>query len=148
MSGITAVSATETLDAASTSVDHSVSGFVTKEQISLGLTGSPVKARWTISKPSNSSGACELDSKSQLSARFTPDVDGLYTVSCIIDDVTLYVLRIAAVSLANISTISVLHLLPCADEQVPVPTSGVMLYFSSTSGLLSKKKPDGTTESV
>ncbi len=148
MAGITAQSATKTHAAGSTSADLSISGYVTKEQISLGVTGTPTTCQWSLSKPSNSGLGSGLDTPNQLTCKFTPDVDGLYTVSCLVDGATTYVLRIAALNVANISFLSAIHLLPCADSQVPVPRSGIMLYFSSETNMLSIKKSDGSIDEV
>ncbi len=148
MAGITAQSATKTHAAGSTSADLAVSGFVTKEQISLGVTGTPGTCQWSLSKPSNSGSGCALDTPNQIICKFSPDVDGLYTVSCLVDGVTTYVLRIAVLNISNISFLSVVHLLPCTDSQVPIPRSGIMLYFSSNTNLLSIKKSDGSIDEV
>ncbi len=148
MSGITAVSATKTLSSGDTTEDHSVSGFVTKEQISLGLTGSPLIALWSLSKPTTSGSSCQLTSESSLTTKFTPDTEGIYTLSCLVDGTTQYVLRISALRVSTISTISAIHLLPCANSQIPTPQSGVILFYSSDSEKVSIKLSDGTTEDI
>ncbi len=139
MSGITAVSATTTLDAGSTTADNTVSGFVSKEQIALGLTGSPATALWSLSKPSTSGSSCRLDDETSLRPLFSPDVDGVFVVSCLVDGTTTYVLRFSVVSTAITSAVSAFHFLPCLNAQVPTPSSGRTIFFSIDSGVMSQK---------
>lgn len=144
MSGITAISATKTLGAGDTISDNTVSGFVSKEQISLGITGSPIDALWSISKPSTSSSACKLDDVTSLRPKFSPDVDGVFVVSCLVDGSTTYILRFAITNTAVTSAISAIHFLPCLNSQIPTPSSGVTVFFSSDSGVMSQKLTNGT----
>lgn len=148
MAGITAISATKTLDAGGTTPDNAVGSYITKEQISLGLTGSPLSAVWSISKPSSSGLGSKLVSTTALTSAFTPDTEGIYTVSCLVDGVTTYILRIGVLSVANVSAISCLHLLPCSSSQIPVPRSGVMLFYDLDSEKLSIKLPDDSVQEV
>lgn len=148
MAGITAVSATTTLGASEALPDNSVSDFVSKEQISLGLSGSPTSATWSLSKPSRSGSACALDDDTSLRPKFSPDVDGIYVVSCLVDESTTYVLRISVAQTAIINTISCLHFLPCANSQIPTPSSGVNLFYSSDSDSLAQKRSDGTVQEI
>lgn len=146
MSGITAISASKILGADDTTPNNSTSGYVTKEQISLGLTGSPLTAQWSLSKPSISSSACQLTSDDSLATLFTPDQPGLYVISCLVDGVTTYTLSISALAISTVTAVSAIHLLPSADSQIPTPRSGVIIYFSSNSNKVSQKLNDGTVE--
>lgn len=148
MSGITAVSATKSVDAGSTTVDNSVIGFVSKEQISLGLTGSPTTALWSISKPINSGSYCTISDENSVNPVFTPDVEGIFTVSCLVDGSTTYILRFSIVNIAVTSAISAIHFLPCLNSQIPTPSSGVTVFFSSESGQMSKKSTNGTVSAL
>lgn len=144
MSGITAQSATKTLAAGDTVVDNSVSGYVSKEQISLGLTGTPTTALWSISKPNTSGSSCQIDDDTSLRPKFSPNAEGIYVISCLVDGITTYVLRIYVVSVAVTTSISAIHFLPCSNAQIPTPRSGVTQFFSSDSGVMSQKLTDGT----
>lgn len=148
MSGITAQSATKTLGSGDTSVDNSTFGYVTKEQISLGLTGSPTTALWSLSKPSNSGAACLIDNSTSLSPLFSPDVEGTYVITCVVDSSITYVLRIDIVNVSVVSVISAIHILPCQNSQIPVPRSGVTIFFSSDSDGLAIKLSDGSVEEI
>lgn len=148
MAGITAVSATTTLGASETLPDNSISDFVSKEQISLGLSGSPTTALWSLSKPSRSGSATGFDDDTSLRPKFSPDVDGVYVISCLVDGATTYVLRISVLQTSIVNTISCLHFLPCANSQIPTPNSGVNLFYSSDSDSLSIKLSNGTVEEI
>lgn len=148
MAGITAVSATKTLDSGSTTADNTATGFVSKEQISLGLTGSPLSALWSLSKPNGSGSACRLDDESSLRPSFSPDVEGTFVASCLVDGATIYVLRFAIVNIATTSAISAIHFLPRSNSQIPTPSSGVTVFFSSDSGVMSQKSSAGTVTAL
>ncbi len=148
MAGITAISATKTLGSGDTSADNTTSGYVSKEQISLGLTGSPVTALWSLSKPNASGSSCQLDDETSLTPKFSPNVEGMYVVSCLVDGSTTYILRISAVDTTITSAISAIHFLPCLNSQIPTPRSGRTVFFSSDSGAMSQKLPDGTVSSL
>jgi hypothetical protein len=148
MSGITAQSATTTLASGSTQADNTTSGYVTKEQIVLGVTGSPVSVLWSLSKPYNSNPACSISDPYSLTPVLTPDKEGIYTISCVVDGATQYILRISAVDTSAVSTISSIHLLPSQDVQIPTPRSGAIIFFSSDSNSLAVKLIDGTVEEI
>ena len=148
MSGITAQSATTTLGAVDTTPTNTVSGFVSKEQIALGLTGSPTSALWSVSKPSNSGAASVLIGETGISALFSPDVEGTYVISCLVDGVTTYTLVLPVVNTAFTSALSAIHFLPCSNAQIPTPRSGVTVFFSSDSGVMSQKTTSGTVTAL
>lgn len=131
-----------------TAVDNTTSGFITLEEITLATTGNPTSYEWGIARPYSSTSACLLSSSTGASPSFTPDVEGYYTVVCVVDGVTTYVLRIAVLSVASISTLTTLRFLPVADSQVPTPATGVTVYYSSTQSALVEKKTDGTVHTV
>ena len=148
MAGITAVAVTGSLLAGDTLADKTVTGFITKEQVTLGVTGSPTTLLWTLSKPSNSGTACRLSNVSASSPVFTPDVEGNYVVTCTVDSITFYRLTMSIVSIANTSTISALRFLPMTHAQVPAPRSGSTLFFSSELSKLAIKLPDDSVAGI
>lgn len=145
MAGIVATSTT-TNNSASTGVDTSASGYLTGESITLTTTPTGASYAWILSSPSGSSRAV-LSSETSASPKFVPDVDGYYVVQCTVDS-TLYILRIAAVNVGTVDTVGVRRLLPLTDAQVPTPSTGVSLYYSSTQSSLAIKLTDGSVETI
>ena len=143
MSGITAISPNGLVDAGSSSPVNTASGFLTKEQISFGLTGSPMSAIWSLSKPSTSGSACSIIGASSLNPVLTPDTEGVYVVSCLVDGSTTYVLTLSIVASSSVSTISALHLLPADPVQIPTPRSGATVFFNLLTSEIAAKYPDG-----
>lgn len=148
MAGITAQSATKTLAADDTTEDNTVTGFVTKEQIVFGVTGTPASVLWSISKPSASGSACDLDTRTGLTPVLTPDVADYYTIHCLVDGTTSYILRMAIVSTANASTISALRWLPMSNAQIPAPPTGATQFYSTDLDAMAFKYPDDSVEEI
>lgn len=148
MAGIMANSATETMVAGDTSADNSVSGYLARESITLSVTGSPSTFSWGLSKPSGSGSVCALDDTDSASVAFSPDVEGYYVVTCLIDGATLYVLRVAVAQVSAVTSLTAVRLLPVADASVPTPPAGATLFYSSDSGVVSKKLPDGSVSAL
>jgi len=143
MAGIGAVSVTTT-HAASGS-DVTATGFLANEQITLSATPSGSGYAWSCAIPSDSGpGRSAFDDDTSATPKFTPDVPGFYTVSCLVDGATLYVLRLAVLSVAVARQCQVLSLAPFADAQVPTPAAGVSLYYSTDSGKAVVKDTTGT----
>jgi len=130
--------------AGDTLVDNSVSGYLASEPITLALTGSPVSARWSLSRPVASGGGCVLGDPDALSTSFTPDAEGFYVATCVVDGTTSYVIRIGVAQLAHVSTIAALRFMPVSDASVPTPALGRTLFCSSDNGGMSAKLPDGS----
>lgn len=148
MAGILANSATETMVDGETSADNSHSGYITKERITLSVTGSPTTVQWALAKPTTSGSICRLDDDEAFSPSFVPDVGGYYVVTCVLDGSTSYVLRIAAADVSLVSTITSIRFPPVANASVPAPAAGVTLFYSADDDALSVKLPDGTVSAV
>lgn len=144
MAGILANSASATMVAGDTAVDKSVSGYMAKERVTLTVTGSPSTVLWGLSKPTASGSVSALDSTTSQSCAFTPDVEGYYVITCLIDGATSYVLRLAASQTVMISTLSTARLLPVAEANVPTPPTGATLFYSIDQDALAAKLADGT----
>jgi hypothetical protein len=134
--------------AAETAADKAAAGWVTREQVTLTVTPTGTSYAWSIAKPSASGSACALSATSGASVTFTPDVEGYFTVVCVVDGSTTYVLRMAVVAVASATTLSVSRLLPLSDSQVATPSTGVALYYSSTQSGLSYKDTSGVVHKV
>ncbi|MHC4648224.1 MAG: hypothetical protein ACYTBJ_22420, partial [Planctomycetota bacterium] len=78
------------------------------------------------------------------SVRFTPDVAGIYSVTCTVDGSTTYVLRIDVVALAVTRFADASRFPQRANATVPAPTTGSALFHSEEEGGLSVKTPGGT----
>jgi hypothetical protein len=143
MAGIGAQSVTKT-HAASGS-DVAVSGFLKNEQIRLYVDGGASSYAWSIAVPSDSApGRSALDSSTDATPAFTPDVAGFYTVAVVVNGSTSYVLRVAVAPVAIVRVAEGLNLMPLADAQVPTPQLGVTLYYSTDASAAVLKDTTGT----
>jgi len=145
MSGILANSSTATMVDADTTPDNARSGYVTADQITLGVTGTPVSTVWSMAKPSAETAACELSSSTDPNPTFTATVDGYFTVVCVVDGTTTYVLRMAVARVGVVSTLTAVRMLPILNASVPTPATGRTLFSSSDLNDLAQKLPDGIT---
>jgi hypothetical protein len=148
MSGILANSTSKTMLAGATSADNAQSGYVALEDITLSVTPTASSYAWAIAKPSNSTARAVLSSTTDASPSFTPDVEGFYTLTCVVDSVTTYVLRVAVLAIGSVSTLSAVKLLPIANVQVPTPATGRTIFSSSDLNDLAQKLPDGVTYAI
>ncbi len=112
------------------------------------MTGSPTEILWTLSKPLNSGIACSLDDPTSLRPLISPDVEGIYVLSCLVDGATTYTLTISIANVSVVSVISAIHLLPARNSQIPTPRSGGIIFFSSDSDSLSIKFNDDSVEEI
>jgi hypothetical protein len=148
MAGILANSASAQMVAGDTSPTNSRSGFIVGEQITLGITPAG-ECVWGQSIPRASAPArSKLNDDTAAAPKFTPDVGGTYVVTVVVDGTTTYTLVLAVVNTAVIDLGEGIRLSPVADAQVPAPTLGRVLYFSSTQDALVVKLPDDSTQVV
>ncbi len=148
MAGITAQSASKSLLSGETIPDNTTTNFLVKEQISLGISPSPQTVLWSISKPYLSNTTAYISDNTSYNPVFTPDKDGIYTVSCLVDSTTTYVLRINVLNVSEVTRLSSLHLMPCSSAQIVPPNSGGVLFWSSDTDSLSIKYPNNSVEEV
>lgn len=148
MAGIKANSSSKTMVDGDTAVDKSVSGYLTAEQIVLTTTPTGSTYSWAISKPAGATARSDLSDSDDASITFSPDVEGTYLVTVVVDGSTTYVIRIACVHISAVSTLGALHFLPIANSQVPTPASGRTVYYSSDAAALVEKRPDGTVHVI
>lgn len=134
-----------------TSADLGIAWFVINEQITLSTTPTGTSYSWGQSIPSGASTArTALNDSDDASVTFTPDVAGVYVITCIVSGSTTYVIRIAVADVATVTMAQVARLQAVADSSVPTPSTGTLcLYCSSTqSNALSVKKSDGSIHTV
>lgn len=135
--------------AGDTSVDNAVSGYVTGEQITLTVTdSSPSSISWGQAIPSTSTASrSALNDDDVAQVVFTPDAGGYYVITANVDG-TIYVLRISVVSVAENVIEGAIGLQPLTDAQVPTPSSGVYIYYSSTQSALAQKDSGGSVSTI
>jgi hypothetical protein len=148
MSGILANSASQTMLAGATSADNAVSGYIALEEVALSVTPTGSSYSWAIAKPSSSTARARLSSTTDASPTFTPDVAGYYTLTCVVDSVTTYVLRVAVSAIGEVATIDAIRLVPILNAQVPTPATGRTIFSSSDLNDLAQKLPDGNTYAI
>lgn len=135
MAGITATSASANVS--SPSPDNTASNYVTGERVTLGTTPSGSSFQWDLSAPSGSSIArSALDNDTDAAPTFVPDVGGTYTITCLVDGVTTYALRITVQSVSISEPVEAVRFSPRADTTIPAPAAGVTMYYSSTHSAL------------
>lgn len=148
MAGIIASSVSRPMLAAETAADKSVSGYLTNEQITLSTTPTGSNYVWLQTKPNGSTVRSSLSASTGASIVFSPDIEGTYLVTCIVDSTTTYVIRMAAVNVGAVSALGALSFAPLADAQVPTPATGVTVYYSSTAGALVHKDSAGVVSVI
>jgi hypothetical protein len=148
MAGIMANSASVTMDAGDTSADKSLGGYLSRETITLSVTPSGSTYSWALAKPTTSGVTCALRGATTDSPSFTPDVEGYYVVTCLVDGETSYVFRAAVASVSAVSSLTALRFMPAADDTIPTPAVGATLFYSSDLDSLAYKLPNGTVTAL
>ena len=144
MAGILAVSASASMSAGDTSVDNARGGYVSNERITLTTNPTGTNYVWALGGPSNTNLArSALSAETGSTVSFTPDVSGYFVVTCTVDGVTTYILRISVESTAISQLVDAIRFSPKADASVPAPALGVTMYFSSDQDALVVKDPAG-----
>lgn len=128
-----------------TAVDNAASGFVALEEVVLTTTPTGSSYSWALAKPSDSTARCVLSSTTVASPTITPDVGGFYTLTCVVDGVTTYVLRISVEAIASVATLTATRYVPIANVSVPTPATGRTVFSSVDLNALAEKLPDGNT---
>ncbi len=147
MAGILANSLSKTMVAGDTAADDQESDYVIKEKITLSTTPTGTDYQWSLTRPSTSTKAV-LDSTSIASPVFTPDVDGVYLITVIVDSTTTFNLRatVLATSITNIS--QVLSYQPIKNASVPSPAGATLNMFNSNeNAAMALKNSAGTVTS-
>lgn len=149
MAGILANSASATMLSGDTSADNARSGYITSERVVLTTTPTGTDYVWAIAAPNSSSIArSALSAETGSSVTFTPDVAGYFTVTCTVDSTTTYVLRLSVTATAVSQLVECIRFSPKTNASIPTPAAGVIVFFSSDSGVLSKKDTTGTVTAL
>lgn len=144
MAGILANSVSATMVSGDTSPDNTATGYISAEQITLTTFPTATTYAWVLSSPSGSSGAkCFLVGAAEASATFTPDVEGVYVVTCVTDAAS-YVIRLTVLKIASTGTTQAMRLSSTNSAQIPTPApAAVTLFFPSGAAVLAIKDSDG-----
>ena len=144
MAGILANSASETMVAGDTAADNSRSGYVVGEQITLSTTPVGTTYSWGLAKPGGATSRSDLSDTNTASPTFVPDYAGTWTITCVVDGSTTYVLRVTATAIAITSVANAHRFSPTTNNSVPSPALGLTLFCSSdASNLLRVKNASG-----
>lgn len=144
MAGIIATSASKTMSAGETAADDAESGYITAENIALSVTPSGTTYSWNLSIPTASAPArSRLSADDEATSRFTPDVPGTYVVTCLVDGVTFYVLRLSVTSLSVSQLVEAIRFSPMPDLSVPTPAAGRIMYYSIEQDTMVLKDANG-----
>jgi parallel beta-helix repeat protein len=124
-------------------VDNSQAGFVQAEQVTLTTTPAPAGATyvWGLASPTSSAPArAFLSSTTAASPTLVPDVAGDYSITCVVNSTTTYVLRItvAAVVIADAAQ-SAIRMPPVLNATIPTPSASETLFHSSDSSRMAVK---------
>lgn len=149
MAGILANSASETMTAGDTAVDNARAGYVVNEQVTLSTTPTGTTYVWSMAKPSGATSRSDLSDTTSASVEFVPDYAGTWTITCVVDGSTTYVLRITATAVAITSVANAHRFSPITDNSVPAPATGLTLFCSSdASNKMRLKNTAGTVLSL
>lgn len=149
MAGILANSASVTMAAIDTSAAKVTSGYVTGERITLTTTPTGTAYVWALAIPSGSSATrSDLSATSGASVYFQPDVEGIYVASVTVDSTTVYTITITATASTVASVTGATRYLPRTDASVPTPSTGVVVYYSSTQSALVQKDSAGAISTI
>jgi len=144
MAGITASSASKVLLAGSTSADKALGGFAVGEMVTLATSPTGTEYLWGQSFPAGSNQVrAAISATTGASVTFVPDVAGVHTITCLVDDVTSYTLHLTVTSTAISQLAEAIRQTPKADATVPAPAVGLMVYFSDELSQWAVKDPSG-----
>ena len=128
-----------------TQPDQNVVGYATAEQVTLTVFPAPTTtAVYELSAPTNSALAA-ISVIDDVSARFIPDLQGLYVVTATVDGSTEYVIRLSVSQFGVVTLREALLFPPVDPTNIAAPQVGRVLFSDSTnSGNLSVKLPNDT----
>lgn len=145
MAGILANSASVTMTAGDTAADNTRAGYVVNEQITLSVTPTGTTYAWGMAKPGGATSRSDLSDTTSASIVFVPDYAGTWTITCLVDSTTTYVLRVTATAVAITSVANAHRFSPTTNASIPAPATGLTLYCSSdASNKLRIKNPSGS----
>jgi hypothetical protein len=148
MAGITANSASVTMESGDTAADNTFDGFILNEQITLATSPTGSTYSWGLARPSGATSRSDLSSSTAATPRFIPDAAGYYVITCTVDSNTDYILRISVTASAATTVTEALRLPPKAAGTVTTPTTGFAVFNDSAVDRLRKKDSSGTVTDV
>lgn len=149
MAGILCNSASKTMVSGDTSAEDVETGYLAGERITLATSPSGTNYVWGLSVPTTSAvRRSQLSSSTAAAPTFTPDVAGMYVVTCVVDGSTTYVCRLDVTSAAVPTTYDAIRLPPKTDASIQAPAAGAILYYSSDQDAFCIKLPDDSVSTV
>lgn len=150
MAGITANSSSKTMTSGDTAADKLATGYVRNERVTLGVVPAASESSvWSLSVPTGSNVVrSALSSDTSPTPSFVPDIGGTYSLTCQVDGVTTYVMRLTALDTAASEPVEAVRFPPREDAQVAAPTAGVAVFYSGTQTGLAQKDSSGTTRKL
>jgi len=141
MAGILANSASVTMVAGTP--DGAQAGYIVNQAITLSTLPTGTTYEWGLAKPQGATARANLSATTGTGIQFIPDTSGTWTITCTVDGVTAYVLRVTVVQVAVTTWAHAYQLPYVADASVPAPATGGTMYLSSDRGLAVLKIPGG-----
>lgn len=118
----------------SSTEDDVKAGYLDQESITLTLSETGSTYLWSLASPVDSEQQGVIRGETTATAQFVPDVAGYYVVTCLLDGVSTFILRISVTSSVVETVREALRLQPKEDDQVAAPAVGLVVYCSSTQG--------------
>lgn len=148
MAGIIGNSVSVTMTSGDTAADKNQAGYVAGEQVTLSVVhgSTPAAYQWGVALPSGATSTrVAISDATAASPTFTPqtNVDGYYVITCVVDNTTSYVLRLAVVRSTYTTLSGALRMLPKTAASVPAPPTGYTYFVDSDTGLRSRKDSSG-----
>jgi len=140
MAGIYGNSVSVVMVAGDTAAENTWDGFLVDEMVTLAVTPAGTSYSWGMSLPNGASSVrAALSSTTAAAPTFTPDVAGEWVLTCLVNGVTTYVLRLGVTAVATVTMPQVARLQAVADSAVSNPSGTTLaLYNSATHGLVVK----------
>ena len=150
MAGITANSSSKTMTSGDTAADKLATGYVRNERVTLGVVPAASESSvWSLSVPTGSNVVrSALSSDTSPTPSFVPDLGGTYSLTCQVDGVTTYVMRLTALDTAASEPVEAVRFPPREDAQVAAPTAGVAVFYSGPQTGLAQKDSSGVVRTL
>jgi len=144
MAGILANSASVSMVSGDTAASKNMFGYAKTEAITLGVTPAGTSWVWAMVPPSASlARTARLSSTTVAAPTFTPDVDGTYVITCMVDGTTSYTIHCVVVNETTAVQVPHVTWTPKAPADVVAPAGGLRQFYNSATSLMAFKDSDG-----
>jgi hypothetical protein len=140
MAGLIANSVSVVMVSGDTLPEQTWDGFLVDEMVTLAVTPAGTSYSWGMSLPNGASSVrASLSSTTAAAPTFTPDTAGEWVLTCLVNGITTYVMRLGVTSVATMTFAQVARLQAVADSAVSNPSGTTLaLYNSATHGIVVK----------